>query len=259
MQEYQVTSFNATTGISIGNGKVYYDVSNNILTLDGADIDGMIKTELESLTINLKGANTISTTTSNFNNGIYSDKNTGTLTFTKEGTNASLTIASNVSVIRGFASLDLENSGLYTNTSTPYKIKSDSSYPRLADATTSDADTTAIKSITISDVATYQLWVAGNQATYSNASNVNWSSTPTVAFNATDNILTLNGFSVNAPIFSNLDNSTILFQGDNNLGNNSSGASGYISSLNTNAPFNSQRRNRKLHTCIDDDYGTRSN
>lgn len=212
-----VNSTNATTGISIGNGKVYYDVSNNILTLDGADIDGMIKTELESLTINLKGANTISTTTSNFNNGIYSDKNTGTLTFTKEGTNASLTIASNVSVIRGFASLDLENSGLYTNTSTPYKIKSDSSYPRLADATTSDADTTAIKSITISDVATYQLWVAGNQATYSNASNVTGAQTPTVAFNATDNILTLNAATITGIIESSLGDLTIHLTGVNTI------------------------------------------
>ena len=249
-----VTSFNATTGIAAGNGKVYYDATNNILTLDGAEVVGMIKTELENLTIKLKGNNN-TITTNNSNNGIYSEKNTGTLTFTKEGANASLTIASNVSVIRGFASLGLENSGLYTKTSTPYKIKSDSSYPRLADATTSDADTTAIKSITISDVATYQLWVAGNQATYSNASNVTGAQTPTVAFNATDNILTLNGFSVNAPIFSNLDNLTILFQGDNNLGNNSSGASGYISSLNTNAPLILKGGTGNCTLVLDDDYG----
>jgi hypothetical protein len=211
-----VNSANATAGISIGNGNVYYDVSNNILTLDGANIDGMIKTELESLTINLKGANTISTTSSNFNNGIYSDKNTGTLTFTKEGANASLTIASNVSVIRGFASLDLENSGLYTNTSTPYKIKSDSSYPRLADATTSDADTTAIKSITISDVATYQLWVAGNQVT--GAANVTGTGIAgTVSFNASNSILTLNAATITGTVESSLGDLTIHLTGVNTI------------------------------------------
>lgn len=249
-----VTSDNATDVLN--NNTVSYDASDNILTLDGATISGAISTERDNLTIKLKGTNTITTTNSYGVNGIISDKNTGTLTFTKEGANASLTIASNVSVIRGFASLNLENSGLYTNTSTPYKIKSDSSYPRLADATKEESDTTySITNIIIGDVVTYQLWVAGNQATYSNASNVTGAQTPTVAFNATDNILTLNGFSVNAPIFSNLDNLTILFQGDNNLGNNSSGASGYISSLNTNAPLILKGGTGNCTLVLDDDYG----
>lgn len=207
-----VTSDNATDVLN--NNTVSYDASDNILTLDGATISGAISTERDNLTIKLKGTNTITTTNSYGVNGIISDKNTGTLTFTKEGANASLTIASNVSVIRGFASLNLENSGLYTNTSTPYKIKSDSSYPRLADATTSDADTTAIKRITISDVATYQLWVAGNQVT--GAANVTGTGIAgTVSFNASNSILTLNAATITGIIVSSLGDLTIHLTGGN--------------------------------------------
>ncbi len=225
-----VTSFNATTGIAAGNGKVYYDATNNILTLDGAEVVGMIKTELENLTIKLKGNNN-TITTNNSNNGIYSDKNTGTLTFTKEGTNASLTIASNVSVIRGFASLNLENSGLYTKTSTPYKIKSNSSYPRFTDATKAETDTTAITNIVFCDEVTYQLWVKGTQVTRDNASNVTSTTTSTVTYNATDNILTLNGASIDGRIINNLDELKIEFIGTNSL----TGTSGYINSINNSA------------------------
>lgn len=210
----EVTSANATNVLN--NNTVSYDATHNILTLDGASISGAISTELDNLTIKLKGTNTITTTNTPGVNGIISNKNTGTLTFTKEGANASLTIASNVSVIRGFASLNLENSGLYTNTSTPYKIKSDSSYPRLADATTSDADTTAIKSITISDVATYQLWVSGVQVT--EGANITGAGiTGTVTFNASNNILTLNAATITGIIVSSLGDLTIHLTGGNTI------------------------------------------
>lgn len=210
----EVTSANATNVLGENTPSVSYDADNNILTLNQAIISGAISTELNNLTINLKGANSINTTTTPGKNGIISNKNTGTLTFTKEGANASLTITSDVSVIRGFASLDLENSGLYTNTSTPYKIKSDSSYPRLADATTSDADTTAITSITISDAVTYQLWLAGNQVT--GATNVTGSGIAgTVSFNANNSILTLTTATINGTIVSSLGDLTIHLKGYN--------------------------------------------
>lgn len=222
-----VTSDNATDVLN--NNTVSYDASDNILTLDGATISGAISTERDNLTIKLKGTNTITTTNSYGVNGIISDKNTGTLTFTKEGANASLIIGSNVSVIRGFANLGLENSGLYTNTSTPYKIKNDSSYPRLADATTSDTDTTAIKNITISDVATYQLWVSGVQVT--EGANITGAGiTGTVTFNASNNTLSLNGASISGILLNNLDELKIEFTGANSITNNY-----YITSLNTNA------------------------
>jgi hypothetical protein len=210
----EVTSANATNVLGENTPSVSYDADNNILTLNQAIISGAISTELNNLTINLKGANSINTTTTPGKNGIISNKNTGTLTFTKEGANASLTITSDVSVIRGFASLSLDNSGLYTNTSTPYKIKSDSSYPRLADATTSDADTTAITSITISDAVTYQLWLAGNQVT--GATNVTGSGIAgTVSFNANNSILTLTTATINGTIVSSLGDLTIHLKGYN--------------------------------------------
>lgn len=200
-------------GITVGSGKVYFDGTNNILTLDGANVTGMIKTGLENLTIKLKGTNTI--VTSSNNNGIYSDKNTGTLTFTKEETGASLNITSGVSVIRGFASLDLENSGLYTNTSTPYKIKSNAGYTRLADATKEETDTTAIKSFYISESVTYQLWVAGNQVTGANVTGTNIAGT--VTFNTTNNTLTLSGANIIGTIESCLGDLTIHLTGGNTI------------------------------------------
>lgn len=196
-----------------GSGKVYFDGTNNILTLDGANVTGMIKTGLENLTIKLKGTNTIVTNSNN--NGIYSDKNTGTLTFTKEGTGASLNITSGVSVIRGFASLNLENSGLYTRSSTPYKMKSNAGYTRLADATKEETDTTAIKSFYISESVTYQLWVAGNQVTGANVTGTNIAGT--VTFNTTNNTLTLNGANIIGTIESSIGDLTIHLTGGNTI------------------------------------------
>ena len=196
-----------------GSGKVYFDGTNNILTLDGANVTGMIKTGLENLTIKLKGTNTI--VTSSNNNGIYSDKNTGTLTFTKEGTGASLNITSGVSVIRGFASLNLENSGLYTRSSTPYKMKSNAGYTRLADATKEETDTTAITSFYISESVTYQLWVAGNQVTGANVTGTNIAGT--VTFNTTNNTLTLSGANIIGTIESSIGDLTIHLTGGNTI------------------------------------------
>lgn len=206
-------------GITAGSGKVYFDGTNNILTLDGANVTGMIKTGLENLTIKLKGTNTI--VTSSNNNGIYSDKNTGTLTFTKEETGASLNITSGVSVIRGFASLNLENSGLYTRSSTPYKMKSNAGYTRLADATKEETDTTAITSFYISESVSYQLWVAGNQVTEANKGDifVEGTASPKASFaiSGETKTLTLNAANITGMIVSTLGNLTIHLTGNNKI------------------------------------------
>jgi hypothetical protein len=215
-----VTIANATTGITAGSGKVYYNATDNILTLDGASINGAISTELNNLNIKLKGANSI-TTTNTTKNGIISNKNAGTLTFAKEGTGASLNISSDVSVIRGFASLNLENSGLYIRSSTPYKMKSNAGYTRLADATKEETDTTAITSFYISESVSYQLWVAGNQVTEANKGDifVEGTASPTASFaiSGETKTLTLNAANITGMIVSAIGNLTIHLTGNNKI------------------------------------------
>lgn len=218
------------SGITAGSGKVYFDGTNNILTLDGANVTGMIKTGLENLTIKLKGTNTI--VTSSNNNGIYSDKNTGTLTFTKEETGASLNITSGVSVIRGFASLNLENSGLYTATVVPHKIIDNASYKRLVKATNSDADTTAITNFYISESVTYQLWLGGVQVTAANYSGTRWS------YNNNTTTLTLDNYTAGSndyAFISNMPNLNVYLKGTNTVTfNGTAGSRAFFSTYNNN-------------------------
>ena len=99
----------------------------------------------------------------------------------------------------------------------------------------------SIQSIKITTSDTFGLTVAGTPVTMTNMGNIfndgKASFTPGSSGNNNTNTLTLNEVSLNDPIISGLDNLTILFQGNNLLGNKSAGGgnSGYISSTNTNA------------------------
>ena len=234
----RVTPGNASDILTGANaGKVSYNAADNILTLNGASLS-KIRTEISGLKINLVGTNTIVASDSAAiqraipNNNVsgsaitLSFNGTGNLTITKKlitGTNYYSSINNYITVSY--------NDGLVSEDGT---------------------STTRISK-------GYNLTIAGTTVTELNSPDVFGDSkvsfTPASSGNNNTNTLTLNGVSFNNSIISNLDNLTILIQGDNDLANNQSGASGYISSTNTNAPLILKGGTGDCTLRLDDDYG----
>ncbi len=168
-----LTGQNITTFL---DGKLGYTQPDGnkpaILHLKGTTAIQSIYTTLENLEIHLSGENKI-TPSSQVANGICSSqsRDEGALTFTAEE-GGSLTIATGVSVIRGFGKCtgNLETHAPYqvTNWGTP----SGSYYYLLDNHRDNDNDTTSIKWLRITETQTYPLWVTDKQATASNKGNV---------------------------------------------------------------------------------------
>ena len=165
-----LTGQNITTFL---DGKLGYTQPDGnkpaILHLKGTTAIQSIYTTLENLEIHLSGENKI-TPSSQVANGICScqSRDEGTLTFTTEE-GGSLTIATGVSVIRGFGKCtgNLE-------THQPYNItnyRTNGVYYYLS-TNSEGTDTTTIKWLKITEAQTYPLWIAGTQVTESNKGNV---------------------------------------------------------------------------------------
>lgn len=184
-----LTDQNITTFL---DGKLGYTQPDGnkpaILHLKGTTAIQSIYTTLENLEIHLSGENKI-TPSSQVANGICSSqsRDEGTLTFTTEE-GGSLTIATGVSVIRGFG---------YCNgnieTQAPYQVTNwltpSGSYYYLLDSRHPENDSLSIKWIRITEAQTYPLWVTEKQVTANNEGNVLGDNK--VSFTPNNNTLTL--------------------------------------------------------------------
>lgn len=217
-----VTSANAAaiTGAGI-TGTVSYDAANNILTLNGATIDGTIESSLAILSIHLTGNNSIRGNTTALLNGIKST-NGGTLTFTADA-NAALTITTTgdaASAITGFANVTM-GTGAYLQIDTPTKYDTNGK-----NFCWQVSSANIVKELTITSAPCYPLWIGNTQFTST--------STPTgFTFDATNNILTLTNVTQANPLISGLANLTIALSGDNSI--TKSDSSAVIRSINSQA------------------------
>lgn len=216
----ELTSQNITTFLG---GKLGYTQPDGnkpaILHLKGTTAIESIYTTLENLEIHLSGENKIAPS-SQVANGICSSqsRDEGTLTFTAEE-GGSLTIATGVSVIRGFGKCtgNLE-------THEPYNItnyRTNGLYYYLS-TNSEGTDTTTIKWLKITEAQTYPLWIAGTQVTESNNGNVLGDSKVsfTPADGNNDATLTLSGANIIGGVdWSGSDNLTIALNGENSITN----------------------------------------
>lgn len=214
-----VTSTNATTGITAGNGKVYYNVTDNILTLNGAEITSSgIESSVGNLTIHLTGDNSIS----GINVAGIKSTNGGTLTFTADASSTLhiTTTGDAASAITDFADVTM-GTGAYLQTDTPTKYDTNGkNFCRQV------SSANIVKELVITSAPCYPLWIGNTQFTST--------STPTgFSFDATNNILTLTNVTQANPLISGLANLTIALSGDNSIIKSDSSA--VIRSINSQA------------------------
>ena len=196
--------FSSHNKISFNNAS-----NNNVLTLSGVSSElnsNKIISGLSNLTINYDGANTI--TMGDTATVITSTNSNSVLTFTKASDASSLTISNTNtrSIIHGFNSINYGD-GIYLATSAPTTYINT---PNIGLMSALD-NTKPINSLLLSSDPTYQLWVAGTQAT-STTSGTDWS------YDANSNKLTLNtGATITGQIISNLGDLTIHITGTNTI------------------------------------------
>ena len=214
------------TGIITG-GSVVYDHSSHTLSLNGATISGNIVWNFgDNLNIELEGDNVLT--------GRIIANNSYTLTFIKSSAstgNCSLTISSGAvaaatSAISGFS--DVWYKHVYLDSA--YPVAYDGSQMKMLDYqypnSPSDASSISLKS----DHVYHRIWVNGTQLTdltlTTLAPNLVYSGSPDSDDGGT-RTLTLNNYTANGPIVSDLPNLTILLNGTNKLGDNG----GYIKNI----------------------------
>jgi hypothetical protein len=249
----QVTEDNIDniTAPSITSGTMSYNPNSNILTLNNATItSGKILSAIGDLKIDNIGQNIIE---SGDSGSCIRSANTGELTIAKGSEDAFLKLetAENLSdpnhpVIQGFGTLSYTDFVINSTTASAptYAVFNDGNNDvmGLYDANQSTPASRGV--LDASFEIDYGLTVKGKAVTSLNATNVFEETTPTVSFTPasstnTTNTLTLDNFKVTndvATIVSSLDNLTIVFKGENELGSNS-GYEGYIKSTNANAPL----------------------
>lgn len=196
--------FSSHNKISFNNAS-----NNNVLTLSGVSSElnsNKIISGLSNLTINYDGANTI--TMGDTATVITSTNSNSVLTFTKASDASSLTISNTNtrSIIHGFNSINYGD-GIYTSTPAPATYINT---PNIGLMSALD-NTMPINSLSLSSNPSYQLWVAGTQAT-STTSGTGWS------YDAANNKLTLdggaNGITIIGQIISGLGDLSIHIKGN---------------------------------------------
>jgi hypothetical protein len=183
----------------------------NTITLSNATIEGKIRSGLGDLTILVDGNE----------NFIYASDtgvvvrsvNAGTLTIKKKNNNASLTLSyGDITVgpgplIKDFAAVDYSTDGFYLKSERPaeyatYTYVNDNNENVTTKGLIDPANPTSyLPSAEFTTTQTYPLWIRGEQVTTANASNIlgefnESNDEPTVSYNATDGILTLNGATI---------------------------------------------------------------
>lgn len=200
--------FSSPSKVSFNNAS-----NTNVLTLSGVTDDlkhSKIISGLSNLTINFNGANTIvreDTVTV-----IMSTNSNSVLTFTKATDASSLTISNTGghSIIHGFKSITYGD-GIYQATPVPTTYINTPNNGLMSALN----NTTPINSLSLIPTPTYQLWVAGTQATSTTTSGTGWS------YDNDNKKLTLNGGdngnTITGQIISGLGDLTIHITGNNTL------------------------------------------
>ena len=249
----QVTKDNIDniTAPSITSGTMSYNPDNNILTLNNATItSGKILSAIGDLKIDIIGQNIIE---SEDTGSCIRSASADELTIAKGSEDAFLKLKTNKDtsdpnhpVIQGFGTLSYTDFVINSTTASAptYAVFNDGNNDvmGLYDANQLTAESRGV--LDASFAIDYGLTVKGKAVTSLNAANVFEETEPTVSFTPasgtnTANTLTLDKFKVTndvATIVSSLDNLTIVFKGDNELGSNT-GYEGYIKSTNANAPL----------------------
>ena len=200
-----------TGAVFSSHNRISFDNTSNtnVLTISGVTDElksSKIISGLSNLTIHLDGANTI--VREDTATVITSTNSNSTLSFTKASNASSLTISNTGmrSVIHGFNSINYGD-GIYTSTPAPatYINTPNNGLMSALD------NTMPINSLSLSSNPSYQLWVAGTQAT-STTSGTGWS------YDAANNKLTLdggtNGITIIGQIISGLGDLSIHIKGN---------------------------------------------
>lgn len=200
--------FSTYSNVSFDNAS-----DKNVLTISSVTNElqsSKIISGLSNLTINYDGANTI--TMGDTATVITSTNSNSVLTFTKASDASSLTISNTNtrSIIHGFNSINYGD-GIYLATPVPTTYINTPNNGLMSALN----NTTPINSLSLIPTPTYQLWVAGTQATSTTTSGTGWS------YDNDNKKLTLNGGdsgnTITGQIISGLGDLTIHITGQNTL------------------------------------------
>lgn len=199
--------FSTYSNVSFDNAS-----DKNVLTISSVtyELSCKIINGLSNLTINFNGINTIEK--GDTATVIMSTNSNSVLTFTKATDASSLTISNTGghSIIHGFKSITYGD-GIYQATPVPTTYINTPNNGLMSALN----NTTPINSLSLIPTPTYQLWVAGTQATSTTTSGTGWS------YNNDNKKLTLNGGdsgnTITGQIISGLGDLTIHITGQNTL------------------------------------------
>ena len=199
--------FSTYSNVSFDNAS-----DKNVLTISSVtdELSCKIISGLSNLTINFNGINTIEK--GDTATVIMSTNSNSVLTFTKATDASSLTISNTGghSIIHGFKSITYGD-GIYQATPIPTTYINTPNNGLMSALN----NTTPINSLSLIPTPTYQLWVAGTQATSTTTSGTGWS------YDNDNKKLTLNGGdsgnTITGQIISGLGDLTIHITGQNTL------------------------------------------
>lgn len=199
--------FSSHSKVSFNNAS-----NTNVLTISSVtdELSCKIINGLSNLTINFNGINTIEK--GDTATVIMSTNSNSVLTFTKATDASSLTISNTGghSIIHGFKSITYGD-GIYQATPIPTTYINTPNNGLMSALN----NTTPINSLSLIPTPTYQLWVAGTQATSTTTSGTGWS------YDNDNKKLTLNGGdsgnTITGQIISGLGDLTIHITGQNTL------------------------------------------
>lgn len=240
----QVTTTAITTDVTFTPATA---TTSSKLSLSGVTLTGKILSALGDLVIEVSGENTISSPDSGT---VIRSANAGTLTLVKAASNSSLqlkgTSGSDCPVIQGFHTLSyLSDFSLVTTPAASYDYDIFSVNSKNIYGLYYTSSNSAVIDALFTSVVSYGLSIAGTSITSVNKDNVFagdalYDGKVTFlpdATTANSGTLTLTDFvktSSNAAIVSSLDNLTVEFNGNCDLGDNGN-RDGFVKSTNTNA------------------------
>ena len=210
------------------SGSISFEPSTSTLTLTNIQLNIGIKSNLSKLKIHFIGTNKIYTD-SNADRGpsIWSSNSNAEIEFESDGgaaATSTLELKSTLthSVIRGFDTVTYGANAYLSSDHAVEYASHNINEPKMAWDITPGYNT-KLSTMTVTTDVTYPLWANGGQITLGNNRSMN--------FSPDSHILALNNDTYDYPIISGLDDLTILFSGNNKLGD----SRGYIKSVNENA------------------------
>ena len=221
-----VTSANAGNVFAgtTNDGKVIFTpdattANSGTLTLNGASLNGAIESSLNNLIIEIKGANSLGSSS-----GYISSSNaSGTLTIKKGADGSSLILNNSMSIasvtvpaVGGFSSVTLDGTYLHANNSCKYVGEATKAYQYPA---TASEPASNVQYIEFTTQHYYPLWVRSQQVNEAELDDVLDDGTVSFSSVSGTNTLTLNGavIDVSNGIESGLDNLTIVLKGFNSV------------------------------------------